>query len=231
MKDVKRWTAATLATAVMATSAWATGNGYGFYTPRASTYEVTITNITKGQVFSPPVLVTHSPGIALFALGEPVLDELATVAEDGNGQPLVDLISPLPDVFDAQTTNQPIPPGGTVVYEVAATRHAGLLSVVSMLVNTNDAFLAIDSARLPRARHASRQLNAVAYDAGSEGNNEACAFVPGPACPMGSGNARSTGDAEGYVYVHNGIHDIGDLASETYDWRNPVARISVKRIH
>ena len=75
-----------------------------------------------------------------------------------------------------------------------------------------------------------------AYDAGSEGNNEDCGFVPGPACPDGSGNDRDTADAEGYVHVHNGVHGVfeeeppPDLAPDAYDWRNPVARIVTTRI-
>ncbi len=196
---------------------------------RYQTYEVTITNITKAQVFSPPVLVTHKRSVALFAVGEPALDELALVAEDGNGGPLADLASSLPQVAEAQSTSAPILPGGSAVYEINSKRGFNVLSVVSMLVNTNDAFLAIDSESLPRWRNASRTYYALGFDAGSEGNNENCAFIPGPACAMGSGNARSTGDAEGFVYIHNGVHGIADLAADAYDWRNPVAKITIKR--
>ena len=121
---------------------------------RRTTYEVTITNITKGQVFSPPVLVTHKRSVALFAVGEPALDELALVAEDGNGVPLADLVSTLPQVAEAQSTSAPIPPGASAEYRINSTRGFNVLSVVSMLVNTNDAFLAIDSESLPRWRGA-----------------------------------------------------------------------------
>lgn len=238
MRILRRMTVATaMAVAVLSTSAWAEKSGLGSHKARAFTYEVTITNITKNQVFSPPVLVTHAPDIALFEVGAPAIDELAIVAEDGDGQPLVDLISTLPAIFYAQTTSAPIPPGGSEVYEVPGPRRAGLLSIVSMLVNSNDAFFAIDSAQLPRGRFASRQFDAPAYDAGSEANNETCAFVPGPACPPDSGNARATVGAEGYIYIHNGIHGVhngidgvGKLSPDQYDWNNPVARVTVKRI-
>ena len=99
-----------------------------------------------------------------------------------------------------------------------------------MLVNTNDAMIAIDSRPLPKWRHSTRTYNALGYDAGSEGNNEDCRFIPGPACPAGSGNMRSTDDAEGFVHIHNGVHGIADLAADAYDWRNPVAKIHVKRV-
>ncbi len=195
------------------------------------TYEVTITNATKGQVFSPPVLVTHTRDIALFEVGAPALPELAAVAEDGNGAPLVKLLNTLDAVGEAQTTPAPILPGGTAVYEISTNRRFSVFSIASMLVNTNDAFFALDSALLPFSRHKSLSLDVNAYDAGSEANNEDCGFVPGPACPPDSGNARDEAGAEGYVYVHNGVHGTADLSPAAYDWRNPVARITIKRIH
>ena len=198
---------------------------------RYRTYEVTITNLTKGQVFSPPVLVTHKASIALFELGEPALDELAIVAEDGNGVPLVELISPLPQIAEAQANSAPLPPGASAVYQIRSRPGFSVLSVVTMLVNTNDAMAAVDSVRLPHRRNSARTYYALGYDAGSEANNEDCAFVPGPACPPDSGNARATEDAEGYVHIHNGVHGIADLGPAAYDWRNPVAKIKVQRVY
>ena len=192
-------------------------------------YTVTITNLTPGQVFSPPVLVTHSQNVALFTLGEMASDELALVAEDGDGQPLTALASTLPEVADAQATSAPIPPGATVEFQISSQNGFDVFSIVGMLVNSNDAFFAIDSELLPKTRRSSDVYNALAYDAGSEANNEDCAFVPGPACPADSGNARAPDGAEGYVHVHNGIHDSADLSSAAYDWRNPVAIVKVER--
>jgi hypothetical protein len=40
----------------------------------------------------------------------------------------------------------------------------------------------------------------------------------------------SEGLAEGYVYVSRGISGEGDLAASAHDWRNPVARVTVKRM-
>ncbi|MGB5831160.1 MAG: spondin domain-containing protein [Thiohalocapsa sp.] len=192
-------------------------------------YTLTITNLTKGQVFSPPVLVTHSEDVALFTLGEPALAELATVAEDGAGQPLADLASTLPQVAETQATSAALPPGETAEYQISSKRGFGVLSVVGMLVNTNDAFFAIDSARLPRYRRTSVMYYALGYDAGSEENNEGCAYVPGPACRPESGNDRAIEKAEGFVHVHNGVHGIAGLGTAAYDWRNPVALIKVER--
>lgn len=194
-------------------------------------YEVSITNLTKGQVFSPPVLVTHSNRVNLFAPGEPASDELAILAEDGDPQPLIDLVSTLRAVHDAQAATGPVLPGQTETYEVEARPGFRRLSIVSMLVNTNDAFLAVDSTQVPLAFWPAKEVYALGYDAGSEANNELCTHVPGPACPPGSGNARAADDAEGYVYVHNGVHGEADLSPAAYDWRNPVARVSIRRVY
>lgn len=194
------------------------------------TYEVSITNLTKGQVFSPPALVTHAGRVALFELGAPASEELAIVAEDGNAQPLVDAVSSLRPVYDAQVADGPVLPGQTQTYEVEAAPGFRKLSIASMLVNTNDAFVAVDSRHLTRVFGRSVDVYALAYDAGSEANNELCTHVPGPACPPGSGNARATEDAEGYVYIHNGVHGQADLSPAAYDWRNPVAKVTIRRI-
>ena len=40
-------------------------------------YEVTITNLTRGQIFSPPIVIAHDSKHSLFTLGDPASDELA----------------------------------------------------------------------------------------------------------------------------------------------------------
>ena len=68
------------------------------------------------------------------------------------------------------------------------------------------------------------------YDAGSEANDELCANIPGPTCDgVGASPGVNDGD-EGFVHIHRGMHDAGDLSSAVYDWRNPVARITVSRV-
>ena len=38
------------------------------------------------------------------------------------------------------------------------------------------------------------------------------------------------GGGEGYVHIHAGIHGVGNLNPALRDWRNPVAKISIRRI-
>lgn len=194
----------------------------------ATEYEVTVTNLTKDQLLSPPVAATHGKTVAFFALGEPALDELVLVAEDGMGGPLADLLNTLPEVYEAMATTDPIPPGGSITLDIVSRGRFDRLSLAGMLVNTNDAFAAVDTVALPRFRHRPVTYYASAYDAGSEENNENCDFIPGPAC--GGPNERDTDGAEGFVHVHNGVHGIGDLDPAQYDWRNPVAKVVIERV-
>ena len=46
-------------------------------------YEVTITNITRGQIISPPIVISHNEDFQLFSLGHPAPTGLAELAEDG----------------------------------------------------------------------------------------------------------------------------------------------------
>ena len=191
-------------------------------------YRVTIYNLTKAQPFSPPVVVSHHDDIALFRAGTPASEQLALLAEDGDTSGLVELLGTLGDVEDVAVADGPVPPGGVAELTLRAPFPYHRLSAVGMLVNTNDAFFALDAATVPRQRFERETFYAPAYDAGSEFNNEDCDFIPGPACM--SPGVRDTGDAEGYVYIHPGISGEVDLEASTYTWLNPVAKILVQRI-
>jgi len=190
--------------------------------------EVTITNITRGQILSPPVVVSHGRKLApIFQLGQPASPELAAVAEDAAADDLIDALAVDPATKDVQLASGPVPPGQSVTVVVKAPRHGGYVSALGMLVTTNDAFFAVQGLAVPRRGSASH--SAPAYDAGSETNNEDCAFIPGPPC--GNANVRDMTAAEGFVHIHAGIHGGADLVPADHDWRNPVAVVSVRRAH
>ena len=192
----------------------------------ARTFEVTITNITPGQTFTPILAATHDSSIAFFELGEPAIPELAVLAESGDVGPLSDLLGSVPgQVFDTAATGDLLGPGESVTLTIRATRRFNRLSLAGMLIPTNDTFVALDSRPLPR-RHTT--YTALGYDAGSEPDDELCANIPGPFC---GGGALSEEDGEGFVHVSNGVHGIGDLDPAVFDWRNPIARISISRVH
>ena len=195
------------------------------------TYEVSITNITRSQIFSPPVVIAHHRNWHLFELGAPATGALATMAEDGDAEPLRDDALAHELVDSAVIGEEMVMPGETLTIQIEAHPYTDSLSVAAMLVTTNDAFFAVDGARAPFARFkqggAYERVFADAYDAGSEENTENCEHIPGPPC-MNMG-VRVTENAEGYVYVHSGIHGNGDVSSE-YDWRSSVALVEIRLI-
>lgn len=199
----------------------------GFAADNGRTYAVTITNITRGQVISPPVVFSHKEGFHLFDLGTPASDALAQLAEDAATDVLEAELLSSGAVHDVVVAAGPIPPGASVTVEVNARGAYFFVSAAGMLVTTNDAFFAVRNLRLPWWK-GTQSAEAEAYDAGSETNTELCESIPGPPC--GSAGVRDTGGAEGYVHVHAGIHGVGDLAPEAFDWRNPVAHVEISRV-
>lgn len=189
-------------------------------------FDVTIINATRGQVFSPPVVISHDKEFVLFRTGEAAMPQLAALAEDGKTEDLITYISGLPSVHDYIVATGPVPPGESTTLQINVKGRFRFVSVVGMLVTTNDAFFAVRTVRVPF--RGGVRVAANAYDAGSERNSENCDYIPGPPCD--NMDKRDTAGAEGYVHSHAGIHGLEDLDPATHDWRNPVAEIHLNRI-
>jgi hypothetical protein len=200
------------------------GMSFGF---NGQKYEVTLTNVTRGQLITPPIIISHSGEFQLFDLGSPAQSELVELAEEGATTPLLDHVATLPSVWDSATATAPLFPGESTTLEIYLHGRFNLISAAGMLADTNDAFFSV---RGVKPRRTKRELVAFgdAYDAGSEGNSELCEHIPGPTC--GSPGVRNTDDAEGFVHVHAGIHGIGDLAPYVHDWHNPVVEVIIRRV-
>jgi Spondin_N len=198
--------------------------------PRTKQWQVTVENLTPpgagppgSQPLSPPLFVVHSGKADVWSVGAIASHPVAAIAEDANNGPAESALADVRGVRSVFTgTGGPIPSGESRTYVVATRGSADRLSVVTMLVNTNDAFTGLDSLRL-RGRSLSRHTGA--YDAGSEANNEQTEFIPGPCC----GNAFVR-DPEGrLIRMHPGILGIGDLDPAVYGWDDPVAKITIER--
>lgn len=191
-----------------------------------TTYKVTITNLTPGQPFAPILAASHRSGMSFFELGQAPSDELAQLAEAGNGAPLAAKLLAMPSVSDAQISTTGLTfPGKSTTLMITAKRGMNNVSVGGMLGATNDAFFAIADMDLPKGRHVVTYM-AEAYDAGSEDNDELAATVFG----AGGEGYSPTNHGEGFVHVHNGIHGIGALPAHIRDWRNSVAQIVIERM-
>jgi len=198
-------------------------------------YEVTITNITPGQTFTPQLVATHSGEFILFKLGQPASEELEILAEAGDTGPITEAMAAA--AMDIQTIPGLLEPGQKSSVVVTGIPGQGFVSMAAMLIPTNDTFTAMNRIQLPVSGGVMRLLPA--YDAGTEYNDQNCAHIPGPRC---GGEAYSPGpneSDEGFVHIGNGFHDLGSegadgneiLGPELYDWRNSVARVTVRRMN
>lgn len=191
-------------------------------------YTVTIENLTSGQPLTPPVVAAHSAQTDVFDVGQPASEELRQVAENGNNDPIMTLLGGSEAVTDVVAGDAPILPGASTTLTIEAPS-GSLLSIVSMLICTNDGFTGVDSLSLPAS--GSVTVDANAYDAGTEENSEASADLVDPCGAAGpvmlpeDGNAHTaTSDA---IMMHPGIQGSADLTVADHGWTDPVARITV----
>lgn len=207
------------ASILAATSAFADNDG-------ATQYKVTIINLTRGQPIAPVMVATHRPGVTFFDAGGAPSDELAMLAEAGNGTPMAEILQAMPTVSEAKVTTMGVTlPSKSTTLTISTKRGMNHVSVGAMLGRTNDAFFAISDVELPKGRETVTYM-ANAYDAGTETNDELRSTVAG----LGGEGYSPNDSGEGYVTIHAGVHGIGDLYAATTDWRNPVAEIIIDRV-
>jgi Spondin_N len=189
----------------------------------ARRWQVTVENLTPAgsQPLSPPLVVVHTPQADVWSVGTIANHGVAAIAEDANNTVLEQA---LPTVHGVRTVltvpGGPIPPGASRTFEIEIRGQAERFTLLTMLVNTNDAFTGLDSLRVPGRGDV---IETIAYDAGSERNNELAGFIPGPCC-----NNPFVRDPEGaLIRPHDGITGTGDLDPAIYDWPEPAARITI----
>ena len=198
-------------------------------------FEVTITNLTRGQRFTPILVASHKKGIDLFTLGAAASGALATLAETGNTEPLMMLLMATPGVKDVVTVGPLLDSGAVRTITITGGGKFKHVSVAAMMIPTNDGFIALNGVKGLTGK--TLTFYSPGYDAGSEVNDELCSSIPGPdfdECvnpdfPDGGapGGGGAPGSGEGYVHIHAGIHGVGDMDASERDWRNPVAKITI----
>ncbi|MGJ8693447.1 MAG: spondin domain-containing protein [Thalassotalea sp.] len=187
------------------------------------TYEVTITNLTKSIFFTPIMVASHKQSVNLFELGHQASDEISAVAEGGDTSGLAALFTGNKDqVFSAG----PLDKGLSVTVMVENVARKSKITIASMLLPTNDGFVA-RTIHLPRGNH-SKTVYLRAYDAGTETNDENCMNIPGPQCHGAPFSPED--DGEGFVHIHSGIHGVGDLSAAMYTWNNPVLKVTINKV-
>lgn len=208
----------------------------------ARTYEITVENLTSGQPFTPPAAATHRGAADVFDVGEPASYGVSQIAENGNLAPLLMALEGSDDVatvlVGADGAPAPILPGGSLTFAIGAERGARFLSLVSMLICTNDGFTGLDGVKLPERVGEENVYETDGYDAGSEINTEDWDDLVPPCAPLtgvmsdspGSGTSDPALAENGVIRHHPGIVGDDDLIAGLHGWTDPVARVTVRRL-
>ena len=196
-------------------------------------YEVSIVNLTAGQPFSPVAAIFHPDSVTVFSIGQPASVALEVMAEGGDNSQLLEAIDGAGEV----SGGAPLGPGATETLSLelnTSDASAMRLTVLTMLVNTNDAFTGVNSADVSALEVGqSMTLTGRSYDAGTEANSEAAGTMPGPA-DGGEGFNEARDDIADQVTGHGGAVTADDglsisTLSQLHRWDDPVARFSITR--
>lgn len=199
-------------------------------------YTVNVTNQTANQPMSPLAVLVHNSDYQLFEVGQSASAELEYLAEGGSNAELIALAGSNDDIDQGISGNGLLLPGNSD--EVTITLDPsdyGYLSVASMLVNTNDAFIGETGLSLKTLSVGeSFEMNMNVWDSGTELNDELAATIPGPA-GGGEGFNATRNDSNDAVSFHAGVISQDDglvtsALSANHRFLNPGAKVTITRI-
>ena len=209
----------------------------------AANIDVKITNLTHGSFFTPLLVTAHTDANHLFQVGTSASEELQAMAEGGDTAGLITLADSVAAVSVANPAKGMLGPAMDTMADLD-TGSNDRLTIVGMLLPSNDGFVGLDSWEIPTAA-GTYTIYLNAYDAGTEANNELILAgsgapevdgIPGnPGANGGTGGMGAAGlDANTMVHIHRGVLGDTDLAGGTSDldsrihrWLNPVAQVVV----
>jgi hypothetical protein len=211
---------------------------------QAADFTITIENLTRGTFFTPFAVAAHPEGSSLFTLGSAASAEIQAMAEGGD---ITGLESLLTSMGATQANN---PAGGLLAPGAATTASLNTdgtanteLTVLAMMLPTNDGFVALNSVVIPTAA-GTYTYYANAYDAGTEANDEVRGSgAPGQAgfpvpppleASVANNGAGIAASVEGYIHIHRGVlgdtdstGGVSDIDSTMHRWLNPVAKVTI----
>lgn len=186
-------------------------------------YKLTIANNMAKQGLSPPVLALNEMAVPLYSIGAIASPGLSRLAEDGETMLLKEELEKAhPHALVRELKG--VKPKAVHSYRLNVRSDRKYLSLAAMIGTTNDTFVAVQGLELPMK--GAVKTVAAAYDAGSEKNNEKCAYIPGPPC--GNHDARDPSPGEG-VSQSLGVLGGGDL-SQDFSWGAEPVTITVERL-
>ncbi|MEH6348160.1 MAG: spondin domain-containing protein [Bermanella sp.] len=204
--------------------------------------EVEVTNLTHGIHFTPILVSAHDDATHLFSAGMTASDELKAMAEGGDTGPLMAANAESVVDTDNLASGMLAPSVSTPVtaIETGVNTH---LSIVAMMLPTNDGFIGLDGWEIP-TEVGTYTVYLNGYDAGTEVNDEiingggapGVLGIPGaPGMDAGTGATGVTDmESNTAVHIHRGntgdtslTGGISDVDSRIHRWLNPVAKVVV----
>ncbi len=133
---------------------------------------VSITNLTQGMLFTPRLLVAHTDAVDLFEPGTAASAGLTAIAEGGDtGVLATELDANFASDQRNQTFGGPLAAASSSADYTFETDDHPYLSLLTMLIPTNDAFAGLDMWPIPTVP-GTYTVTLNAYDAGTEANDE-----------------------------------------------------------
>lgn len=214
----------------------------GAGTPAQAQTTITITNLTHGSYFTGFLVSAHDDMTHIFEVTTTASANLQAMAEGGA---LSGLTADMGGVDD-DTIEDPLMgllgPGLSLTTSIDTSSTLNThLSIVAMILPTNDAFVGLDALELPTTPGTYTYL-LNAYDAGTEANDElingggASGVLGIPVAPGGDGGTGGTGvtttETNTTIHIHRGVlgdsdptGGVSDLDSSIHRWLNPVAEL------
>ena len=244
MNNLAKFAALALSAAVLTACGGSSSNSNSNTPATDARFEVRVTNLTNAQPLSPVAVIMHSSGFNNFIDGERASVAVEMLAEGGdNSQVLSEAEAATATYIASASTAGPVLPRSStdtpLTLDVPASELADLrLSVMTMLVHTNDAFTGLNATDISDMEvGSSRTFNAPTWDAGTELDSELAGTLPGPDFG-GEGFNAARDDRIDRVRFHNGAVTNADPTfglptsglEEQHRFLNPSSRIVVTRV-
>jgi len=196
-------------------------------------YELTLSNLSSNQPLSPLAVAIHGSSYSAWSIGEASSLGLEHLAESGDGT-----------IFLTEATNAGafttaagaglILPGASETLGVETIVSDDLnLTVATMFVNTNDAFIGRQGLKLADLTLGEEMTFFLPiYDAGTEANSELAGTIPGPA--DGGEGFNAVRDDVNVVSRHPGVVTNEDgyadsILDSSHRFDAPGAKLVLKR--
>ena len=208
-------------------------------------FSVRVVNLTRGIYYTPLLVAAHPAANPVFTSGTAAGASLQAMAEGGDISGLVADLTAVGATISQNPAGGLLGPGRsteTTLNTDAAPANVRL-SVVAMLLPSNDGFLGLNNVVIPTTP-GTYTFNVNAYDAGTEANDEirgsgmpGVAGFPAPG-PVGAASGNNgtgvSAQVEGFVHIHRNLlgdfdanGGVSDVDAVVHRWLNPVARVIV----